>query len=476
MLKDAPGPRGWPLIGVALQFRRDPLGLLMRTAAEYGEVVQLPLFKLPMTPLEPRHRVYIVNEPALARQICLTNRHKYRTHSQLVEKLKLVLRLDEGELLTSIGEEWAERKATLQPAFNACGEWAGAVLRSVTAMANRWSMLPDGAEVDIDREMTLLVTHLFARLFVGLDLDEADRAIARHWDAMLNGLSRRMATPFRFLLHLPVRANREFQLASDHVERRLASLIRDHRECPFRSTDMLSGWLQSSRMRSIELSEKSMRDQLVLLLLAGRKNVSNALAWTCHLLGKHERIAAAAAAEVQDVAGGGELNREAWKRLSYVAAVQKEVLRLYPTAWLIARQSKEEDALGGYRIPAGATIFISPYVIHRRPDLWPDPERFDPRRFLSSADPRIVPNGYLPFGVGARTCIGNSLTELIMRVAIAMLASRFEFHSVPGHKAEIKATSSLYPRGGMPMFIRKRRDQGHHAAARAMAVGITGGM
>src|SRR5437868_6149253 len=88
---DPPGPRGLPLAGVAFQFRRDPLGLLMKAVAEYGDVVQLPLLKLPLTPLEPRHRLYIVNQPALVRQICMTNRARYRTHSQLMDKLKLVL-------------------------------------------------------------------------------------------------------------------------------------------------------------------------------------------------------------------------------------------------------------------------------------------------------------------------------------------------------------------------------------------------
>jgi cytochrome P450 len=476
MLNEAPGPRGWPLVGVALQFRRDPLRLLMRAAAEYGDVVQLPLFKAPLTPLEPKHRVYIVNEPGLARQICLTNRHKYRTHGQLVGKLKLVLQLDDGELLTSTGEAWAQRKATLQPAFNACAEWGDSVVRSVISLADRWSMLPDGAEVDIDREMTTLVTHLFARMFAGLDLDGADKGLAPHWHAMLNGFSRRMATPFGFLLRLPTGANRDFQNASARVEPSLAAVIRDRRQHARGSADMLSAWLQASHMRGLELSDKSLRDQLVLLLLAGRKNVSNALTWAFHLLGEHPEIAATVAAEVQGAHGAREPNPGNWKRLSYVAAVQKEVLRLYPTAWLIARQSLEEDAVGGFRIPVGATIFMSPYVIHRRPDLWPDPEQFDPKRFLQDTGRPGAADAYLPFGVGSRTCIGNSLTELIMRVTIAVLTTRFKFHDAPGHKAEIHATSSLYPRGGMPMLISKRGDHGLQPLTAARTACVAGGV
>jgi cytochrome P450 len=142
--------------------------------------------------------------------------------------------------------------------------------------------------------------------------------------------------------------------------------------------------------------------------------------------------------------------------MPYVAAVQKEVLRLYPTAWLIARYCLEDDSLGGYRIPQGATIFISPYAMHRNPAFWTQPETFDPDRFLGEAGKQITPDMYLPFGVGPRTCVGNALTEQIMRIAIAMLSRRFRFEPVPNRQVRIKAASSLSPRGGLPMVLRKR--------------------
>jgi cytochrome P450 len=449
MLNEAPGPRGWPLVGVAPRFRRDPLSLLMNAAAEYGDVVQLPLFRLPMTPLEPKQRVYVVSDPALVRQICLVDRHKCRTHAQLVDKLKLVLELGDGELLTSTHDDWVKRKLTLQPPFSASESWAPAVVRLVEAMAERWLQCADGITMDLDREMTALVTNMFARLFAGIDLDGADADVAQDWNTVLNGFSRRMAMPFRFLLGIPTRANRRFRTSLEAVEQRLAAVVREHRQCPHRSSDVLSAWLRSSHTRGEELSEKTIRDQVILLLVAGRKNVSNALTWACHLLGQHPDVAAAVAGEVEAC--------DDWKRRTYTAAVQKEVLRLYPTAWLIARCCLEDYVVGGYRIPAGSTVFMSPYVIHRRPRLWPQAEHFDPRRFLGESGRRIPPDAYLPFGIGPRTCIGSAMTEVIMRVTIATLASRFEFRPVPGHEVAIRATSSLYPRCGMPMVVSRRR-------------------
>jgi cytochrome P450 len=251
----------------------------MSSVREFGDVVQLPLLRLPLTPLEPRHRVCIVNQPALVRHICLTHRDKYRTHKKLVDKLKLVLDLADGELLTSVGDEWVQRKTTLQPAFSALAASAGPIVRrSVSALVERWDRLADGAVIDVDEEMTRLVTDAFASLFVSLDLDREDTALAPHWRGMLAGFSRRMAAPLNFLLRVPSAANREFQRSIGAVEERLSTVIADHQGCPHRYNDLLSAWLETSASKgACPASAKSIRDQLMLLLLAGRKNVSNAL-------------------------------------------------------------------------------------------------------------------------------------------------------------------------------------------------------
>jgi cytochrome P450 len=454
---DPPGPRGWPLIGVAFEFRRDPLRLLMQSVATYGDIVQLPLFRLPMTPLEPSQRLYIISHPALARQICLTNRHKYRTHQQLVERLKLVLNLDNGELLTSIGEEWLRRKSTLQPAFSDCAAWVGTIARSATALADRWDRLTSGCAIDIDTEMTQFATKILASLFLGLDLEGEDRDLASHWYTTLDGFSRRMAVPLKFMLAVPHRANREYHASLALVEHRINSLIRERKQCSHGFTDVLSMWLTTANAKNDAPAEKSTRDQVMLLLLAGRKNVSNALTWACHQLARHPDVAARA---------GAEADRDACEPGPYITAVQKEVLRLYPTAWLIARRCLEDDTVGGYRIPQGATIFISPYAIHRREEFWPEPERFDPERFLNDSARAITADAYLPFGVGPRMCIGSAMTNWIMRITLSVLCARFTFEPLSNQTVRIKAKSSLYPDGGLRLAIRKRHrvEQKEHIA------------
>ncbi len=245
---EPPGPRGLPLMGVAPQFRRDPLKFLLRCVEHYGDVVQLPLLRVPLTPMEPKHRCYVVNQPAMVKQICGARRRHYRTHQQLVDKLKLTLDLGEGELLTSVGEQWVERKALLQPSFTAkrvagCAETIAGALETLVA---RWQALPDGAEVDVAADMTRFVAHLFAALFLRLDLDNADAALAPSWERTLDGLSRRVAAPLAVLNRLPTRRTREFDAAFRAVDTRLHQVIEARRHDPATSEDFLSQWIRAA--------------------------------------------------------------------------------------------------------------------------------------------------------------------------------------------------------------------------------------
>lgn len=457
---DPPGPKGIPLLGVALRFRRNPLEFLTKLVAEYGDVVRVPMMRIPLSPIEPRNQCYVVNHPLLVRQICGANRRKYRTHHQLVHKLKATLELGQGELLTSTGAQWTERKALLQPSFTRMhvASFDAKVNSCVRSLVSRWQQLPDGVIVDVDRDITRLVTHLFASLFLSLDLDAADAELSHVWERTLTGLGRRMAAPLAVLHKFPSQRNREFAAALAQVEQRLYQCIQTRRCGASQSHDFLALWMQASQAEDgAGLSDKSLRDQLLLMLLAGRRNVANALSWSCHLLGQHPKVAQTLFDEVSAKLGDALTTADKLEPLRYSRMVQREVLRLYPTAWLIARQCLEDDIVGGYSIPRGVTVFMSPYTLHRHPSYWNDAEVFDPERF--AAGQTIAPESYLPFGKGPRTCIGNFLTEHIMQVVLVAVSRHFILEPLPGHAARIKATSSLHPDGGLPMILKRRTQE-----------------
>jgi cytochrome P450 len=452
-----PGPKGVPLFGVALQLRRDPLTLLASVAQEYGDVVQLPLLSIPLTPMEPKHRLYMVNRPDLVRHICITHKRKYRTHQQLVDKLRLTLDLQAGELLTSVGHEWAQRKAQLQPSFTerAVASLMDNVVRCTSVWLEHLSRLSGASAMDFSAETTNFITGLFALLFAGIDFNGKDAHLRECWECMLDGWARSMAAPLPLLLRLPSRTNRRFRAAVRTIETALRETIGARRDGGHCGGDLLTAWVHAPCAHGAEgMNDKSLRDQLALLLLAGRRNVANALTWSCYLLARHPAVAQRLYRESADKLGEEALTPHGLRAIPYARMVQKETLRLYPTAWLIARTCLEDDDVGGYTIPQGATVFMSPYAIHRDPRYWSDPERFDPERFAN--EKQIDPESYLPFGKGPRTCIGNFLTEFIMQVVLVMLCQRFFFQLEPGHSVRIKATSSLHPDGGMQLILRKR--------------------
>lgn len=457
---DPPGPKGLPFVGVALQFRANPLRFLQHIVTEYGDVVQLPLLNIPLTPMEPKRKLYVINQPHLIRHICLTNTQKYRTHKQLVERLKGTLQLGEGELLTSDGHKWAQRKRILQPSFqkNPVARVADKVIGPVAAMVERWKTLPQGAVIDVDKEMTQLVTRMFAALFLGVDMEHEDSTLEQDLSRMLRGFSKRMATPFQFLLNVPSKRNREFDQALKAVEDRLYRTIQTRRHLDERPRDCLTMWMEAAAQHGdAGLDDRSLRDQVMLLLLAGRKNVANALSWSFHLLGQYPEAAQKLCDEV-DTALRGQLPTPAdLQKMPYVKMLYQEVLRLYPTAWLIARACVEDDTVGGYHIPKGATVFMSPYTVHRHPGYWDNPDMFDPERFAEARSHDIAPGSYIPFGVGPRTCIGKFITELQMQAVLTILSQHFILEPKPGHKVKMNATSSLHLKGGLPMILRQRK-------------------
>jgi cytochrome P450 len=143
-------------------------------------------------------------------------------------------------------------------------------------------------------------------------------------------------------------------------------------------------------------------------------------------------------------------------RLTYTRMVIDESMRLYPASWGMARTSIGTDEFGPYRIPAGANIIFSPYVLHRRPDIWPDPERFDPERFASARQTERPSCSFIPFGFGRRSCLGNHFALLEATLVLAMVVQRFRFHLAPGHDVTPEPLMTMGPRGGLPMILEPR--------------------
>ena len=204
------------------------------------------------------------------------------------------------------------------------------------------------------------------------------------------------------------------------------------------------------------MTDRQLRDEVLTMLLAGHETTSLALSWTYYLLSQHPDVERSIADEVDRVVGGGRPSFAHLDRLTCTRRAIEESLRLYPPAWGFSRQAIGDDEIGGYRVPRGSLVFLIPFVIHRRPKLWPDPDRFDPDRFApehESARPRFA---YIPFGGGPRGCIGNQFAMVEAQLIVAAIAQRYRIELVPDQDIRPEPLITLRPAPGIRAFLKKR--------------------
>jgi len=215
------------------------------------------------------------------------------------------------------------------------------------------------------------------------------------------------------------------------------------------------------------MTDQHLRDELITMVAAGHETTANALSFALYLLSKHPDWLRAVRKEADDVLGDRAPRFEDVRRLTTTAMVVEETLRLYPPAWMFERQAQEDDVIAGYGIPRDTVVGISPFVLHRSPALWENPEGFDPLRFSPEAKEARHKYAYLPFGGGPRTCIGNVFAMTEATVVLAMIVRSFRLELLPGHVLELDPLITLRPKGALPMRIcahdEKPAARGHFA-------------
>jgi cytochrome P450 len=202
-----------------------------------------------------------------------------------------------------------------------------------------------------------------------------------------------------------------------------------------------------------QMTDKQLRDEVMTIFIAGHETVASTLAWTWYMLAQHPEVESRLHAELAAVLGGRTPTFQDLPQLTYTRMVVEEVLRLYPAAWSIFRTAIANDVIGDHSIPAGSVVMVSPYVLHRTPAFWEQPERFNPERFTperSAGRPRYA---YAPFGGGPRQCIGNNFALMEAQLILAMAAQRYRLHSVPGRPVKPSIAVTLRPRPSVDMTL-----------------------
>lgn len=440
---EVPGMKGLPLVGNLAQFQRRPLETLVRAAREGGGVARIDLAS---------ERCYLLSDPEHVRHVLQENPRNYVKGYD-----KVAVLLGNG-LVMSEGSFWRRQRRLMQPAFHRrkLAGFAEVMVGETARMLDGWeARAPAGAPFDVAMEMTLLTQRIIVKTMFGGDVGEEGEKIARAFDTALGGIEKRFVIPL-WMTRLPLPANRRFEGALSTIDGAVHRIIRERRRRGQEDGDDLLGMLMGARDEETGegMSDRQIRDEVTTIYLAGHETTAGTLAWAWYLLSKSPETARGVHRETRRVLGDRTPVVEDLKDLTYTRAVLDETLRLYPPAWMVSRKAVGEDEIGGYPIPAGQTIFLSPYVTHRREDLWPNPEGFDPHRFAPGNGDDRPRFAYFPFGGGPRLCIGQNFALMEATLILAMVMQRYRLDLVPGRPVDPNPRGTLRPRPGVWMMPR----------------------
>jgi enediyne biosynthesis protein E7 len=273
----------------------------------------------------------------------------------------------------------------------------------------------------------------------------------------LDKLERQMGqNPFEVVAK---QSNRDLKFAFQFrsLAKLVLELIKTRHESDEEHFDFLSMlMLTTDRETGQPMGDRELIDEVLTLIVAGHETTAAALTWTWYLVTQHPEVGEALEAESDKHAADGALSLDAAESLSYTHQVLQESLRMYPPGWLLTRRSVEADELGGYAIAPRTDVFLSPYLLHRHPEFWSDPEAFQPERFAGVDAAERHKFAYIPFAVGPRHCIGENIAMFEMLVHMHAMTRRFRLKRATDEPIVFEAQINLRPRSNLMMTVENR--------------------
>ena len=404
----------------------DPLTYLESTWAEFGDVVQFPI---------PKPATYLITSPEGAREV-LVNQHN-ETSKRTLQYNNLSLVTGEG-LLTADTQAWRPRRRMLQPAFHkemiALSEHH--IEAGLAKLDAQWVELTTNgpAIIDIDHAMMSLALEITCGALFGIEVDDDVDEITSATLTALHGVVARARNPISLPLSIPTPANLKMKRAIKRLDKAVDAILisRTLNQLPDQAPirDMLDVLLDPDL--ETPLTKQQIRDEIVTFIVAGHETVASALTWAWHLLVTNPD-------EMQ------KLKNDSTR----AQLVFDESLRLYPPAWVITRRTLTDLIVDDVFIPANSLVIVSPWLVHRNPKAWKTPNAFIPDRFLAGS-PQL---GYIPFGAGARLCIGKEMARLEGSQILAHIAGAWNIKAIHTSPVPIDASVTLRPASGMPVRI-----------------------
>jgi cytochrome P450 len=421
-------PRALPIVGHGLKLRGQLLEFL-ESLPRHGDIVRIMLGTQP---------AYVVCHPDLVQQVLVDDR-TYEKGGPQFEKLREFIGVGLG---AAPHDSHRRQRRLVQPAFSKArmAEYARIIGEDIDATSSSWQ---DGITTDVQKDMygfavRTTVRTLFASGWNAEGVDEVRRAVNIAFD----GVYKRVTAPLGIKEKLPLPSNWRYARALATLVSTLDEVIEENLRTPEDSGTMLGALIAAEHHDGDVLSAQELRDSAMTVMVGGADSTSSLMTWTLHLLAQHPDAAQRVTEESDEVLAGRTGTWDDLPKLGYMNRVLKESMRLYPPVPLLTRTVTKDTELGGHRIPVGTTVIYSAYLMHRRPELFDDPARFNPDRWLDEA-PAPCRGAYVPFGLGARQCIGNDFASMRGVLAVSTWFGRWRFEPAPGVPVRIARSATI---------------------------------
>ncbi len=432
-------------------FSGDRIGALARLAREYGDLV---MFKL------GPQRMVLLNHPDYVEDVLVTRARLFKKGRALERARRF---LGDG-LLTAEGEAHLRQRRLVQPSFHRqrVAGYAETMVAHAARMADRWR---DGEEFDVAAQMNQLTLTIVGDTLFGTDVESDARLVRQALNDVFEVFPLTMSPLAPLLERLPLPTVLRYRRAVATLDRLIYRIIDERRRNPSDRGDLLSMLLLAcdEEESGARLTDTQVRDETMTLFLAGHETTANALTWTWHLLSQHPDVERHLHQEINAVFDDRRACADDAAKLPYTRMVLAESMRCYPPAWGVGRRAIEDVEIGGYTIPRGTVVLFSQYLLHHDARFFPDPERFDPERWLPERQQARPKFAYFPFGGGNRVCIGESFAWMEGILVLATLARRWRLERVDSSPVPMKAQITLRPACPIRMRARSRRREARSA-------------
>jgi cytochrome P450 len=448
-----PGPRPAPIIGNLSEMRNGgALGAFERNFKRYGDLFQLKL--------GPR-TLYVLSSPVLAQEILIDRNKDFPKNDGILKLL-----LGNGLVTNNNHESWLVQRRMMQPVFHRqrltdMGEKMLAASKRLNARLETHVTQPGSSvRIDLADEMMQVTLDIITQVMFSADILGQAGTVGPAISEAVHFLQGRVQSPFSLPINWPLPSHQKFNRAKETLDQIILEIIANRRSShdsgQERPGDLLDMLLEARDADTGEaMNDTQLRDEVLTIFAAGHETTAHTLGFAFVALAQHPDVLARVQHELDTVLEGRTPTMNDLERLPELKRVLEETLRLYPAAPLVSpRVNVRDEQLGGFELPKGSLLLTSIFNIQRHPEYWPEPERFNPNRWLEPGEQHRL--AYMPFGAGPRKCIGNNLALMEGQLILASVLQQYELHLEPGQTVIPEQAVTLQPKGGLKMILRKR--------------------